>query len=183
MSFLTWYAPNHLRQENRNWSIGCGLLRQWAYQNFLIVSKHIATGSARFWTLWMYPGQTASSKAATTKRKSWNVYASACVISIISEDVSCFATHKSSAESTPGTAWDDFLFLYPNYWRRTLKRAIWLHLKSDSSFLVNNEILLPNRCRKGHHGSKSPVFTGFFQAMKLFPLERQTLISRDNMHW
>ena len=119
MSFLTWYAPNHLRQENRNWSIGCGLLRQWAYQNFLIVSKHIATGSARFWTLWMYPGQTASSKAATTKRKSWNVYASACVISIISEDVSCFATHKSSAESTPGTAWDDFLFLYPNYWRRT----------------------------------------------------------------
>ena len=121
MSFLTWYAPNHLRQENRNWSIGCGLLRQWAYQNFLIVSKHIATGSARFWTLWMYPGQTASSKAATTKRKSWNVYASACVISIISEDVSCFATHKSSAESTPGTAWDDFLFLYPNYWRRTSK--------------------------------------------------------------
>lgn len=43
-------------------------------------------------------------------------------------------------------------------------------MKSDSSFLVNNEILLPNRCHEGHQGSKSPVFTGFFQAVKSFPL-------------
>ena len=43
-------------------------------------------------------------------------------------------------------------------------------MKSDSSFLVNNEILLPNRCREGLQGSKNPVFTGFFQAVKLFPL-------------
>ena len=151
MSFLTWYAPNHLRQENRNWSIGCGLLRQWAYQNFLIVSKHIATGSARFWTLWMYPGQTASSKAATTKRKSWNVYASACVISIISEDVSCFATHKSSAESAPGTAWDDFLFLYPNYWRRTEKNKspIWGIDKRWKASIIRN--------RRGAAGRREPL--------------------------
>ena len=43
-------------------------------------------------------------------------------------------------------------------------------MKSDSSFLVNNEILLPNRCHEGHQGSKSPVFTGFFEPMQSFPL-------------
>ena len=52
------------------------------------------------------------------------------------------------------------------------KRAIWLHLKSDSSFLENNEILLPNCCHEGHQGSKSPVFTGFFKPMQLFPLAK-----------
>ena len=35
---------------------------------------------------------------------------------------------------------------------------------------MNNEIQLPNRCRKGHQGLKSPVFTDFFEPMKLFPL-------------
>ncbi len=34
---------------------------------------------------------------------------------------------------------------------------------------MNNKILLPNRCREGLQGLKSPVFTGFFQAVKLFP--------------
>ena len=37
---------------------------------------------------------------------------------------------------------------------------------------MNNEILLPNRCREGHQGSKSPVFTGFFGPLKSFPLHR-----------
>ena len=44
-------------------------------------------------------------------------------------------------------------------------------MKSDSSFLVNNEILLPNRCHEGHQGSKSSVFTGFSEPMKSFPLD------------
>ena len=44
-------------------------------------------------------------------------------------------------------------------------------MKSDSSFLVNHEILLPNRCHEGHQGSKSPVFTGFFEPMQSFPLD------------
>ena len=35
---------------------------------------------------------------------------------------------------------------------------------------MNNEILLPNRCREGHQDSKNSVFTGFFQAMQSFPL-------------
>jgi len=43
-------------------------------------------------------------------------------------------------------------------------------LKSDSSFLENNEILLPNRCHEGHQGLKNPVFTGFFRPLNLFPL-------------
>ena len=51
-----------------------------------------------------------------------------------------------------------------------VKRAIRLHLKSDSSFLVNNKILLPNRCREGLQSLKKSVFTGFFQPLKLFPL-------------
>ena len=46
------------------------------------------------------------------------------------------------------------------------------NLKSDSSFLVNNEILLPNRCHEGHQGLKSPVFTGLFRPLKSFPLAK-----------
>ena len=36
---------------------------------------------------------------------------------------------------------------------------------------MNDEILLPNRCHEGHQDSKSPVFTGFFRPMQLFPLD------------
>lgn len=43
-------------------------------------------------------------------------------------------------------------------------------MKSDSSFLMNHKILLPNRCREGLQGLKSPVFTGFFRPLELFPL-------------
>ncbi len=35
---------------------------------------------------------------------------------------------------------------------------------------MNNEILLPNRCHEGHQDLKSPVFMGFFEPMKLLPL-------------
>ena len=35
---------------------------------------------------------------------------------------------------------------------------------------MNNKILLPNRCREGHQGSKNPVFTGFSAFRALFPL-------------
>ena len=38
-------------------------------------------------------------------------------------------------------------------------------MKSDSSFLMNHKILLPNRCREGLQGSKSPAFTGFFRPL------------------
>ena len=44
----------------------------------------------------------------------------------------------------------------------------------SSSFLVNNEILLPNRCHEWIQGSKSPAFTGFFRPLKLFPLVAET---------
>ena len=45
-------------------------------------------------------------------------------------------------------------------------------MKSDSSFLMNHKILLPNRCREGLQGLKSPGFTGFFRHLELFPLDR-----------
>lgn len=48
-------------------------------------------------------------------------------------------------------------------------------MKSDSSFLMNHKILLPNRCREGLQGLKSPVFTGFFRPLKLFPLANKIL--------
>ena len=35
---------------------------------------------------------------------------------------------------------------------------------------MNHKILLPNRCREGLQGLKSPVFTGFFRPLELFPL-------------
>ena len=37
---------------------------------------------------------------------------------------------------------------------------------------MNNEILLPNRCHEWLQSLKNPVFTGFFQAVKSFPLNR-----------
>ena len=35
---------------------------------------------------------------------------------------------------------------------------------------MNNEKMLPNRCHEWIQGSKSPVFTGFFRPLNLFPL-------------
>ena len=36
---------------------------------------------------------------------------------------------------------------------------------------MNHKIKLQNRCHERHQGLKSPVFTDFFQPLKLFPLD------------
>ena len=60
--------------------------------------------------------------------------------------------------------------------RKNKQKELTDESKSVSSLFMNNEILLPNRCREGHHGSKSPVFTEFFRPLKLFPLKSWALI-------
>ena len=44
---------------------------------------------------------------------------------------------------------------------------------------MNHKILLPNRCREGLQGLKSPVFTGFFRPLELFPLDRGGRFGRN----
>ena len=44
---------------------------------------------------------------------------------------------------------------------------------------MNNEILLPNRCHEWLQSLKKPVFTGFFQAVKSFPLRDLQFLPYD----
>ena len=67
--------------------------------------------------------------------------------------------------------------------RKNKQKELTDESKSVSSLFMNNEILLPNRCHEGHQGSKSPVSTGFFEPMQLFPLKLKTLTANDNTHF
>ena len=71
-------------------------------------------------------------------------------------------------------ATDSEFILYPDcyviMWKRIKIKKSWLTQKSVSSLSLNNEILLPFRCHERLQPSKSPVITGFFRPLKLFPL-------------
>ena len=54
--------------------------------------------------------------------------------------------------------------------------------KSVRSLFMNHDRMLLFCCHGGHQTLENPVIPGVFGPLKLFPLERQTLISRDFMH-
>ena len=66
--------------------------------------------------------------------------------------------------------------------RKNKQKELTDESKSVSSLFMNNEKMLPFCCHRGHQTLENPVIPGVFGPLKLFPLERQTLISRDFMH-
>ena len=119
MSSSLWSAPAPRLKAGESSQTGCWLWKSWICLNSTIVQTHTATGSLKFWILWMYHGQTVLLKAATTRPKLWNASASECVISAISETEFSSAIHENRAGAFTPTRLSIFLFyLYPNYWHR-----------------------------------------------------------------
>lgn len=59
-----------------------------------------------------------------------------------------------------------------------IKKSYLTSLKSGSSFLVYNEILLPNRCHEGALKPRKSSTCGLFEPMKIIPTRQMDLISK-----
>ena len=59
-----------------------------------------------------------------------------------------------------------------------IKKSYLTSLKSGSSFLVYNEILLSNRCHEGALKPRKSSTCGLFEPMKIIPTRQMNLISK-----